>query len=75
MQPLTSTENTCFLNGKWCHQNKVHWHTQGGGGAAGVQPLTLVKAKFKETNFVDALSKVLRDLRCILIQPLKLADD
>jgi len=31
-QPLTSTENTCFLNGKCYHKNKVHWHPRGGGG-------------------------------------------
>jgi len=27
VEPLTSTENTCF-NGKCYHQNKVYWHTQ-----------------------------------------------
>jgi hypothetical protein len=46
-----------------------------GGGAAGLQPPKTPKPKFKKTDFVDFISKLLRDFPFGQNQPLKSADD
>ena len=53
------------------------WRTLGGegGGRLGAVGLHPPKAEFKNADFVDTISKVLRDLRFSLNYPLKLADD
>jgi hypothetical protein len=46
------------------------------GGLPGCSPPNTPKLKFKNTDFVNTMiSRVLRDLPCSQIQPLKSADD
>ena len=54
MHPLTSTENTDLLNGKCYHQNKMYWHTQGGGvgwGCSFAAPSPPSKRNLKKRRF------------------------
>jgi hypothetical protein len=49
--------------------------TQGEGGCRAAAPQTPQNRNFKNTDFVDMTSKVLRDLPFSRNQPLKSADD
>ena len=54
----------------------AHWGTQGGRRLPGCSPPCPNEIKKKHTDFVDPMiSKVLRDLRFSLHQPLKSADN
>ena len=52
---------------------RLHWRTQE-RGAAGLQ-LPAPKAKFKNTDFVNTVSRAVRDFRSSVNQPAISADD